>query len=200
MASVPVEDRKSEVVGKRWLWVGAALWATSIFITSCGLVTTKQLSHAVSTVAGGHISESGFLQFWGVVWWVFVKGWHATEFGILFLLIRRAIPRSLNWSAGLAASYAFLDEAHQLFVPYRGCRLSDVCIDCLGILAAWVLAEWVANRKGRQVVPKLKSLFSHPWLLTGLTVGWIALVFVLSIFPFGLVTLDSNAAGNFPRP
>ena len=184
---------------RNWLWVGAAFWASSIFATSCGLVTTTQLSHAVSAVAGGHVSESGVLKFWGVFWWIFVKGWHATEFGILFTLIRKAIP-SIAWSAGLAIAYAFADEFHQLFVPYRGCRLSDVCIDTLGVIGAFALGEWFKFRRGQDYSTQLTAIFSRKWLVPFAALAWIALVFTLSIVPFGLVTLDRSTATSFPRP
>ena len=191
---------RSELKTGRWLWIGAFLWALSIFFTTSGVVTTNQLSHAVSTVAGGKISESGFLQFWGVVWWIFVKGWHALEFAILFILIRRAIPKHPNWALGFASLGAFLDEGHQLFVPSRGGRLSDVFIDCLGIFGAWLLIERGRFRRRECVSRLLKLIFERRWAMPLITALWIALVFSLSICPFGLITLDPVASGNMPRP
>ena len=126
------------------------------------------------------MSESGFLKFWGVFWWIFVKGWHATEFGILFTLIRRAVP-SLAWSAGLAIAYAFADEAHQLLVPYRGCRLSDVCIDALGVIGAFVVAEWLKFRNGKEYSSVLTTVFTRKWLCPIVALAWVAVVFALSL-------------------
>ncbi len=164
------------MVGPRRLpWLGGLLWATSIFVTSSGVVTTDQLAHTVSTVAGGRVSETGFEAFWGIAWWLFVKGWHATEFGILFALLRRAFGSVSRWPAILAVSYAFFDEAHQLFVPGRGSRLSDVCIDCLGILAAWLILE--------------RHRFPSRWLLATYFLAIAGAIFLLSIIPFGLMTL-----------
>lgn len=66
---------------------------------------------------------------------------HATEFGILNLLLFRAFwgqefnfKKALVWSFLLSVIYAFSDELHQYFVPDRECRLKDVGIDSLGIL------------------------------------------------------------------
>ena len=41
----------------------------------------------------------------------------------------------------IALSYAFTDEIHQLFVPGRGGRLTDVLIDLLGIIIATQLIK-----------------------------------------------------------
>jgi len=165
-------------------FLGAALfWASVIFASSSGVITVGQLSRAVSGAAGGHISESGFRQFWGVFWWIFVKGWHAAEFAILYLLLRRATPKV--WIAlVIAGLFAVSDEFHQLFVPARGCRASDVAIDWSGIAAAWSYAEgW------------LKRLRERPWILATLCAIWVTLLFLLSVQPFGLVTLGPERAG-----
>ncbi len=66
---------------------------------------------------------------------------HAAIFGVLFLLIFRALKmgyefsfkKALIWSLVLAILYAFSDEAHQYFVPERQARLKDVGVDSLGI-------------------------------------------------------------------
>ncbi len=166
----------------------AVLWAASIFATSSGVVTVGQLAHTVSTAAGGHISESGFRHFWGLGWWIFVKGWHAAEFGILFLLIRGLVPNKPWIAAVLAGAFAISDEFHQLFVHSRGCRVSDVCIDWLGIAAAWAFASgW------------MRATARRPWMLAAVSVAWISLVFLLSVYPFGLLTLGPTQA-NGPRP
>lgn len=159
---------------QRWVW--PILWAGSIFATSSGVITVGQLATTVNRVAAGHVSEDSFRHFWRLVWWIFVKGWHATEFGVLYLLAKRALPKAPAWAVALPCLYAFADEAHQLLVPNRGCRLSDVCIDCLGILAAWVLSHRLIKRR---------------WLAASI-IAFIAAVFLLSIHPFGLVRLPQT--------
>lgn len=178
-------------LGPCWIW--PILWASSIFVTSSGVVTVGQLSHAVYGVSGGRVSETGFRSFWHLAWWLFVKGWHACEFGILFLLIRRAMPRFSYWALALPVLYAFADEAHQLFVPERGCRLSDVCIDCLGICAAYLLRAWLVTRlRGNvdEAPSAVRRVASKPALSMLAAAILLSLVFLLSVHPFGLITLD----------
>ncbi len=70
------------------------------------------------------------------------KGAHVFEYFVLVLLslnaFRLAYPKerfgySLILSATLSLLYAFSDETHQLFVPGREGKLSDVGIDAIGI-------------------------------------------------------------------
>lgn len=67
------------------------------------------------------------------------KGAHMSEYAILAVLIcfyfsydsiskKRMALQAFAFTAGYAAT----DELHQLFVPGRAGRLSDVCIDSLG--------------------------------------------------------------------
>ncbi len=75
---------------------------------------------------------------------------HLLEYAVLGGLSFRAVvwqsPAGLRSGAaalGLAAAYALLDEAHQLFVPGRTFQLFDLALDVsgafLGGLAAWLL-------------------------------------------------------------
>ena len=82
---------------------------------------------------------------------------HLTEFGLLALLLWRAVrkpPRpdtpAWRWSeAGLAlalaAVYAATDEFHQLFVPSRHGCVQDVMLDTTGAAFA-LLCLWAAGR------------------------------------------------------
>jgi len=68
---------------------------------------------------------------------IFKKSAHMIEFAILTFLLSRAFKfKKLDLSFLLALSYAFTDEIHQLFVPGRGGKLSDVLIDFAGIIIA----------------------------------------------------------------
>lgn len=75
---------------------------------------------------------------------IFKKSAHMFEFALLFAWVLRATNGKisiLNFS--LPIFWAFLDETHQLFVPGRGGRLTDVLIDILGIfLAYYLLIHW----------------------------------------------------------
>jgi VanZ family protein len=73
---------------------------------------------------------------------------HATVYGILYLLLFRAIHSAKpEWEIGsikvaLGATlativYAISDEIHQSFVPFRTPAVRDVIIDALGVAIAW---------------------------------------------------------------
>lgn len=85
------------------------------------------------------------------------KGAHVFEFFVLTMLAYNAFrvfflkdrPGSLlGLSGALAFLYAFLDETHQMFVPFREGKLSDIGIDGIGI-ALFVVgyALWKKFRK-----------------------------------------------------
>lgn len=168
---------------RKWPW--PLLWIALIFLTSSSVLTTDDLTRAVTTIAP-QVKEQEFRTFWLAAWWIFVKGWHAIEFGVLYLLARRWLGRTSPWPFVITGAYAILDEFHQVFVPDRGGRWSDVCIDLLGILGAWLIVEW--RRKRRNEASALPKGLQSPWVLTLVLVGMFALVFQFSIVPFGLVT------------
>jgi VanZ family protein len=86
---------------------------------------------------------------------------HLTEYAVLALLLWRAVrrpvkndPRPWVWpEAGLALASVFLyaagDEFHQIFVPKRTARVSDVFIDTAGG-AAGLLALWAFGRRQKR--------------------------------------------------
>ena len=89
--------------------------------------------------------KSGFPVIWDTI---LRKLAHMTEYGILFLLLSRALgnfisKRILFWAILISVIYAFSDEYHQNFVFSRQGCLRDVLIDCLGIFGAYFLK----NRK-----------------------------------------------------
>jgi len=71
---------------------------------------------------------------------------HITEYAILTFLLIRALSeyqlserKILVFSVSLAVFYAFSDEYHQYFILGRVGAVSDVLIDCFGILSvAWL--------------------------------------------------------------
>jgi VanZ family protein len=82
---------------------------------------------------------------------------HLTEYGILGLLVWRALrnlvhgdPRPWSWrdaglALGLATLFAASDEVHQLFVPSRQGSVQDVVIDACGA-AGGLLLLWLFRR------------------------------------------------------
>ncbi|HMS56042.1 MAG TPA: VanZ family protein [Fimbriimonadaceae bacterium] len=149
---------------------GGLIWASSKTV-----ITVDQLANAVCSVVPIH--KDTFKQVWEQVWWLFVKGWHATEFGILVWLLSWVLGRfrwGLEFASGIAVGFAFLDEWHQTSVASRGGRLSDVAIDCIGILTAALLIT------GRR---KQKLLSRRSLLLGGLLI--LGAIGLLSLHPFG---------------
>lgn len=88
------------------------------------------------------VSEQGFTSFWRHWWWLFVKGYHVLEFAVLTLFLCGWLRRPVLVCMGLVALYAVSDEVHQCWVPERGGRVTDVLIDCIGVLAAGCLVTF----------------------------------------------------------
>ena len=87
------------------------------------------------------------------------KSAHCFEYGVLFLLVNRALMLSseLSMKAGAAAAiaiaglYSLSDEWHQSFVPGRSSTFSDCLVDMLGALVAlaWLFAYRAINEAVR---------------------------------------------------
>jgi VanZ family protein len=68
-----------------------------------------------------------------------VKGWHSTEFGIVFLGLRFMLgPKRNAWAFSIAALLAASDEYHQTFIPQRGGHVGDCLIDVIGAACMWI--------------------------------------------------------------
>lgn len=93
------------------------------------------------------------------------KGAHMAEyavFGVLsFLFLAGYIKisgKSYRLSLFIAAVYAATDEIHQLFVPGRAGRLSDVCIDTAGAAIGLVFLFLILKFVGKHCEKKLFPL------------------------------------------
>lgn len=134
-------------MSKQWKWaIGLVFAALVIYLTSTTLITQRQLARFVASVIPG-VSEDGFFEWWQTWWWVFVKGFHVTEFFCLTLVASLALrwfglKQWLLYGAILAVVYAISDEWHQTFVPGRGGRATDVLIDCMGVTLAVLVLWW----------------------------------------------------------
>ena len=74
---------------------------------------------------------------------------HMIEYGLLFLLWRRALPGSTAWvPAAIAIGYAMTDETHQSFVEGRHGTPVDVLIDSVGVALAWLATRRMPVRRG----------------------------------------------------
>ncbi len=149
---------------------GLLIWASSKTV-----ITVDQLTNIACSVLP--LERDTFKRIWEEVWWVFVKGWHAMEFGILNWLVSWALSKWKNgpWIAVLiTVTCAFADEIHQTSVAARGGRLSDVVIDCIGIAcSAFLISQ---SRKNLRLPPLTVVL--------GLLVTFGA-IGLLALYPFG---------------
>lgn len=122
------------------------LWLGVIFATSCTFIDRARFLGWMNHVLPTRGMRDGFATFWdngGAL--LMVKGYHMTEFGLLFWLGFRLLATRMPYkkAAALAALgalfYAATDEFHQTFVPGRGGTWVDVVIDSVGISIAMFL-------------------------------------------------------------
>ena len=102
------------------LWLPVIFWMALIFFLSSRPSTS--------------VSSNAIFEF------LFFKGLHIIEYGMLFFLIYWASKKTFSFSFWetillsfvLTIIYGISDEIHQLFVPTREGRLRDVFIDAIG--------------------------------------------------------------------
>lgn len=89
------------------------------------------------------------------------KAAHMTEYALLAILLYLHFsyyPVSKKQMAllvlGITAGYATTDELHQIFVPGRAGRFSDICIDSLGGALGFLICLII---KDRPLIPRLFS-------------------------------------------
>jgi VanZ family protein len=111
------------------LWLPVAAWMGVIFYLSA----QPDLPHVDSGLLGKLIS----------------CGAHALEFGVLAVLLARAMdgqPRALLIAFVVAVLYGVSDEFHQSFVPGRTPDVLDLVCDGLGA-AVGLAVYWVVRRR-----------------------------------------------------
>ena len=73
---------------------------------------------------------------------------HMTEYAVLFLLWRRALPHASPWTAAaIAVGYAITDEVHQTLVEGRHGTPVDVLVDAAGVGVGWLARERLTLRR-----------------------------------------------------
>jgi len=84
------------------------------------------------------------------------KAAHLAEYGILAILWLRALTagglsrrRAFLFSILFCAAFAISDEIHQLYVPGREGRISDVLIDVVGVILGVCIYLWVQKTRRR---------------------------------------------------
>ena len=137
-------------------WLPVGIWMTVIFSASAdtqSYVHSSLIFEPVMRWLFPHMPKEQMEE----LHHLFRKCGHLSEYGILALLVWRAIHKPClepgkpwSWSeAGLTVvivcGYAATDEFHQIFVPNRTPLVSDVIIDTLGGSAA-LLCLWAMRR------------------------------------------------------
>ena len=116
---------------RRW---APYLWYAFIFASSCKTVNGDTIDKGIRSRMPGAKGDR-MAKIWRKMWWLPVKGWHATEFGILYALFRHA-GKTREEALFMVSVAAALDEYHQTFVEGRTGTPRDVLIDMGGALAA----------------------------------------------------------------
>ena len=143
-------------------WIPVLCWMALIFMTSTDALSAAHTSGFIEPFLlrlFPHISP----QTLDAVHFCIRKGAHLTEYGILGILLWRALPEYkgspdvADWRragvALLAATfYAATDEYHQSFVPSRGPSVHDVLIDACGAAIALTIV-CLANRQRARRAP-----------------------------------------------
>ena len=127
------------------MWrVAPFLWYGFIFASSCKSVNGSDVEREIQNRFQGQ-SQDRVMAIWKRLWWLPIKGWHATEFGILYALFRKAgfDKASALAMVGVAAG---LDEYHQTFVEGRTGTPRDVMIDLGGALTAMGIESVIEKR------------------------------------------------------
>jgi len=140
------ETKKLYVLVMKWRWALALVWAGVIFGSSCTVIFRTSFLDKVHGTAPALASRAQLDNFWDRYWWIFVKGYHALEYFVLFLAILWAWQpkhrgRALAATWLICVAYAGSDEYHQTFVPDRGGRWTDVVIDAGGAAGALVFSR-----------------------------------------------------------
>ncbi len=120
------------------------LWYGLIFASSSRSVNGGDVEGRIRSRFKGPQGDR-LLALWKKGWWIPVKGWHATEFAILYALCRTAGLRKGDALFAVSVAAA-LDEYHQTFVKGRTGTPRDVLIDMGGALAAYGIETLIEPR------------------------------------------------------
>jgi VanZ family protein len=129
------------------LWLPAILWTAVIFAASSGSFSSANtggfLEKLIHAIAGDRLGDTVI----EVVHFIIRKLSHVVEYGILSILVYRAVRAdrsgwNIRWAMTailFAAAVGTIDEWHQAFVPGRTATPWDTVIDTLGAALAQVL-------------------------------------------------------------
>ncbi|MDE7435897.1 MAG: VanZ family protein [Lachnospiraceae bacterium] len=141
-------------------WMAVIFWFSAQPAEASGEISgtiTYRLVSTTGQILHMELSESQVLEYTEKLEHPIRKAAHMTEYAILGLLsvffcrtfsnrMRRIYPIAFL----MAFCYACTDEFHQLFVPGRAGRFTDVCIDTAGACIALILLYLMEKRRKAQ--------------------------------------------------
>lgn len=118
---------------KLYIWLPSILYIIAIFVLSHGESLLNDVDPAYTFAGMDKLA-------------------HFVEFAVLYLLLHRSLYLDSFFSPaelalGFSLFFAFVDEFHQSFLPYRDCELGDLLADGGGIFFAYALLNFFI-RKG----------------------------------------------------
>jgi VanZ family protein len=141
-------------------WLPVLLWMVVIFSASSDTNSFQHSSRILAPLLHWLFPQLSDDAISATVYFI-RKCAHLTEYALLALLLWRALrkpvrhdSRPWRWADArlvllIVAIYAATDELHQVFVPHREGRITDVIIDTIGG-AAGLLLLWAAGRLSKQ--------------------------------------------------
>ena len=138
-------------------WLPALIWMALIFSASSDVESFAHSSRILAPLLHWLFPQMPDDTMYLIVL-IVRKCAHMTEYAVFALLLWRALrkpmkndPRPWIWREArlallMVALYAASDEFHQMFVPERTARVTDVLIDTAGG-AASLLALWLLGRR-----------------------------------------------------
>lgn len=134
------------IIKRRLQLVLLLVWISTIFITSNFFIERSDFIRFISKYLPSDIIRREWSDLWMYAGFFLVKLYHVTEYVILYSLLyivsgtRLSIkPKRKRIICFIACVlFAASDEWHQTFIAGRGGTVSDVCIDSIGIIIAYL--------------------------------------------------------------
>ena len=136
-------------------WLAVLAWMAFIFVGSTDLLASHRTSRFIGPILrwfNPNVSEATIAR----VQMVVRKTGHLTEYGILAVLLARALqpgsaaaltPGAWRLAMGLCVLYACADEFHQAFEPSRQASVGDVLLDTAGGVLGLLWLGWWRRRR-----------------------------------------------------
>jgi len=177
-ANIEMEEKARRTVGGPF--VCEPMYPPSLFFAVAPLIAWMVFIFLMSTSVGGSVHTNSaldtFLAHYFPQWnrtltwpqrdalhFYLRKLAHVAEYAVLGALAVRALrrlrpqfaPAPVLWKAwAFATCYAATDEFHQIFVPGRTAKATDVLLDSAGAALGTGLITWIAYRRPQRLRPQ----------------------------------------------